>query len=259
LGVADAFIERVADRLVQIAGVLAVHFGGSRAAGTAAEGADWDCSIYYRRWFDVGEIRALGWVGIVSEIGGWGPVMNGGAWLTVDGQPVDIHYRDLDQIDRLRAEATAGTFSVYRSPFFIAGIPSYIPLAELGSGIVLRGELRIAEFPHPLRRGAAVWWRREAELDLGYIASLKRSSPVVVGGTLSKAIIEAAHARLCDQGRWATNEKRIVEAAGYDEIEAQFLHRLCDGESPEQLAHWVARELALRPVPAALTLEHIGG
>ncbi|MGH7764317.1 MAG: nucleotidyltransferase domain-containing protein [Candidatus Dormibacteraceae bacterium] len=158
----------MADRLAQLHGVLAIHFGGSRAAGTATEGADWDCSIYYRRSFDVGEIRALGWAGTVSEIGGWGPVMNGGAWLTVDSQAVDVHYRDLDEIDRLRTDAAAGTFSVYRSPFFIAGIPSYVPLAELASGIVLRGELRPPEFSAPLRRrgGRMVAPRSGARLGL---------------------------------------------------------------------------------------------
>lgn len=74
---AEPFIERVADRLMEVPGVVAVHFGGSRAAGTARANSDWDCSIYYRGRFDVDGIRALGWPGPISELWGWGPVMNG--------------------------------------------------------------------------------------------------------------------------------------------------------------------------------------
>jgi predicted nucleotidyltransferase len=93
------FLARVADALATLPGVQAVTLGGSRAQGTHRPDSDWDLAIYYRGNFDPQQLRDLGWPGEVSELGGWGGgVFNGGAWLSIDGQPVDVHYRDL--VDR---------------------------------------------------------------------------------------------------------------------------------------------------------------
>ncbi len=85
----DGAIEVLAGRLSSLPGVVAVALGGSRALGRADPGSDWDLGLYYRdsrRRLDPGDIRALGYAGEVSEHGGWGPVMSGGAWLRV-GDP----------------------------------------------------------------------------------------------------------------------------------------------------------------------------
>lgn len=247
--VPDPFIEAVAGRLAALAGVEAIQLGGSRAAGTPTQRSDWDLAIYYRGSFDADRIRTLGWPGTVWETGGWAaPMMNGGgAWVEVDGQAVDIHLRDLDTIDSLRAEAAVGTFAVHRSRYFVAGIPSYVPLAEIGTGSLLIGELPAVDFPDALRRSASSWWRREAEQQLGYVASLKHRSLAVVAGGVGKAIIEASHARLCEAGRWVTSEKRIVDAAGLGAVEAPLVERLAAGEPPARLVGWVAGELGLEP------------
>lgn len=243
---AEPFIERVADCLMEVPGVVAVHFGGSRAAGTARADSDWDCSIYYRGRFDVDGIRALG-PGPISELGGWGPVMNGGAWLTVDLQTVDVHYRDLDDIDRLRAEVDAGRFTVYRSPFFLAGIPSYVPLAELGSGLILRGHVARAEFPQVLRSSAGGWWVREAEMDLQYAAHVSARSPGLATGLIAKALIEAANGRLCREGKWVTNEKHAISAAGLGDVEAELASRVQGPDTLMDVAAWLRSALHLQP------------
>jgi hypothetical protein len=50
-------------------------------------------SVYYRARFDPQTLRDVGWPGEVTEIGGWGGVFNGGAWLDIDGRRTDVHYR----------------------------------------------------------------------------------------------------------------------------------------------------------------------
>ena len=82
----------LAVELMALPGVLAVTLGGSRAQGTHRPDSDWDYAVYYRGTFDPGCLRAKGWPGQVSEVGGWGGgVMNGGAWLTIEGRRVDVH------------------------------------------------------------------------------------------------------------------------------------------------------------------------
>jgi predicted nucleotidyltransferase len=207
----DDFALRVADRLAALPGVLAVQFGGSRAHGTSHPDSDWDFALYYRGHFDVDHVRRLGWPGVVTELGGWGPVMNGGAWLTAEGRPVDIHYRDLDSIESLLIEVAEGRFEVHRAPFYVAGIPTYLPLAELALGKTLHGQLPVPTFPEQLRSSASAWWKREAELDLGHARSEALSRNVVISiGLLARVILEEGHRRLCATSRWITNEKRLI-------------------------------------------------
>lgn len=91
---AVSFEDLVAGRLSDLPGVVAVTLGGSRATGTERPDSDWDFALYYRGGFAPADLRAVGWPGEVSEIGGWGGgVFNGGAWLTIEGRRADVHYR----------------------------------------------------------------------------------------------------------------------------------------------------------------------
>jgi hypothetical protein len=60
------------------------------------EGSDWDFGLYYLDWLDPADIVARGWPGRVFAPGEWGRIVNGGAWLTIDGTKVDLIYRDLN-------------------------------------------------------------------------------------------------------------------------------------------------------------------
>jgi hypothetical protein len=59
-------------------------------------------------------VRALGFEGTVVEPGEWGRLVNGGAWLTVEGQRVALLYRDLDVVRHWSEEAEAGRYEVDR-------------------------------------------------------------------------------------------------------------------------------------------------
>src|SRR4051794_36501444 len=73
-------------------GVEAVVLGGSRAAGTADPGSDWDLGVYYSGVPDLAAVEALGQL---HRAGEWGRIMNGGAWLELDGTKVDVLLRDV--------------------------------------------------------------------------------------------------------------------------------------------------------------------
>lgn len=151
----EEFLDHVADRLAGLPGVRAVTLGGSRAQGTHTPESDWDLAVYYRGRFDPDDLRAVGWPGRVSEIGEWGGVFNGGAWFTIDGRRVDVHYRDLDVVEHRLAEAERGRFRVEPLLFHLAGIPTYPLVAGLAANRVRRGELpRPDGYPPALRRNA---------------------------------------------------------------------------------------------------------
>nr|WP_318276405.1 nucleotidyltransferase domain-containing protein [Mycobacterium eburneum] len=220
---ADAdFLDAVADRLAALPAVHAVTLGGSRAEGTAAEDSDWDLAVYYRGGFDPAGLRALGWPGEVSDLGAWGGgVFNGGAWLVIDGRPVDVHYRDLDVVEHELAEAQQGRFHWEPLMFHLAGIPSYLVVAELAVNRVLRGRLPRPDYPEALRRSAPPVWRNRAALTLRYAKDnyARRGQVTEVAGLLATAAMETAHAVLAARGEWITNEKRLLRRAGLRAID----------------------------------------
>ncbi|GHE87764.1 DNA polymerase subunit beta [Streptomyces spiralis] len=217
------FLDTTADRLAALPGVRAVALGGSRAQGTHRPDSDWDLAVYYRGRFDPDDLRAVGWEGEVSELGGWGGgVFNGGAWLTIDGRRVDVHYRDLDVVEHEWAQAQEGRFRVEPLLFHLAGIPSYLVVAELAVNRVLRGELpRPAAYPPALRRTAPEHWYGMATAGLAYAKAghAPRGSVTQVAGAIALAATQTAHAVLAARGEWTTNDKGLVTRAGLQDVD----------------------------------------
>lgn len=217
----EAFCGYVVGRLAGLPGVRAVALGGSRAAGTNRPDSDWDLAVYYRGGFSPDDLRAVGWPGTVFEIGGWGGgVFNGGAWLQVDGRKVDVHYRDLDDAEFRLAEARAGRFGIERLLFYLAGIPTYVVLAELAGNKVLAGELPAElsppAYPDALRVSASRrWWQdARATLEYGRSAYAERGRVTETAGTIAVAACQAAHSVLAAGAQWVTNEKTLLDRAG---------------------------------------------
>lgn len=240
----DRFEAYVAAELAGLPGVQAVALGGSRARGEHRPDSDWDFALYYRGHFEPDTLRAKGFLGTVFDIGAWGGgVMNGGAWLTIEDRRVDVHYRDLDDVELRLAEAGAGRFHKEYLLFHVAGIPSYVVVAELALNRVLHGSLAVPAYPAALAREAARRWHDDAVLSLDYARSVLRGhedTTLSMANTLC-ALTEEAHSRMAAAGRWVLNEKGLVARAGL-EGEATLLLR---ATTPEALAE-AMDEISLR-------------
>ena len=162
------WLRTLVDELAALRGVEAVVLGGSHARGHAHEGSDIDLGLLYRdaRPVDVGALRALAarWNDaadpVVSELYEWGPWVNGGAWLTLRGQRVDLLYRSIDRIEQTIVQANAGRHEIHfaqQPPFgfwsgtLLGECACALPLHD-PSGHVEHLRRQVAAYPEALRR-----------------------------------------------------------------------------------------------------------
>jgi hypothetical protein len=196
-------VEEVLDRLVRelqaVPGTVAIVLGGSWARGTATASSDLDLGLYYwpEQPLDVEHLRNLvarvddrQQPDLVTEIGGWGPNINGGGWLSVDGQPVDLLYRDLAVVMAAIADASNGKVHIVYQPGHPQGFISSIYMAEVALCRVLwdplgvLGAAKARTVPYPEALAAETirqfFWEADfslsiarkgiARLDVSYVA-----------------------------------------------------------------------------------------
>jgi hypothetical protein len=126
--------------LKNVPGIRAIVLGGSRARGSGDESSDTDLGIYYDPERPLG-VAALEQVaarhddrkqsGPVTSIGGWGPWINGGGWLRVDGSAVDLLYRDTSRVESVIDSCIAGHIEVVYQPGHPLGFLSSIYAGEI--------------------------------------------------------------------------------------------------------------------------------
>jgi predicted nucleotidyltransferase len=217
-------VATLATELAGLPGAVAVVLGGSRASATERPDSDWDVGVYYRgsrRLLDSEDLRRLGHEGYVSGLGEWGPIVHGGAWLTIDGTPVDVLFRDLDTVEHWLEEARHGRFDVVSQNGCIVGAPTYALAGELAVCRPISGELPRPAFPDALAVTADERWRGRAAVALMFAKGHARmADPVCCAGSLAQAILCIAHARLAERREWVLNEKGIVQRAGLDAVNA---------------------------------------
>lgn len=217
-------LEELAARLVGVRGVHAVALGGSRARGTAGPGSDTDLGLYVDDDLDLDGLRALavqvgGPAAQLTDRGQWGPVVDGGGWLQVDGSPVDWLYRDVFRV--AASDAVAGRVTWIHQTGHPLGVPSVAYAAEVALGVALADPdgllagARAAVDPYPAALTEAfVTGLAEADFMLGALAKpAARGDVVYVAGILHRVLGVCAHAVCARAGRWVTNDKGLIAEA----------------------------------------------
>ena len=226
MALTDGRLADLAARLTEVPGVVGVLLGGSRARGTQAPESDTDLGLYYRRPFDTEALGALaqrvaGPSAAVTTPGGWGPWVDGGGWLEVDGHPVDWIYRDLDRVHGIWAAAAKGVYAFHQQTGHPLGFADHAYAGEVALGRILAdptGELaalqaQVRVFP-PALSEALVTGLWEADfLVANARKAVSRGDSAYVAGCLFRVVGVCAHALHGAAGAWLINEKGAVAAA----------------------------------------------
>ncbi|MFF9352494.1 nucleotidyltransferase domain-containing protein [Streptomyces sp. NPDC014734] len=254
-----ARIADLASRLASVPGVRAVSLGGSRARGTHRPDSDWDLGLYYRGTPDVSALTSLASEAQGSPVevagpGGWGPWVNGGAWLTVDGDAVDLILRDLDRVEAVWTDCREGRFEVnvqagHPLGFWSPAYPGEVALCHVladprGDLTALRNET--LAYPEPLRTALV-----EASWEADFSVANARKSAAAddalhVSLCLSRAFGVLAQSLHAHHRAWCLNEKgAVAAAAGMPDTPANFAARVgealrgLDGEAVDRAAELV--------------------
>lgn len=115
-----AILKRVVAELKEVVGMEAIVLGGSHARRRARPDSDIDIGLYYRPGtaFSIEHVRRIALhlndapEPVVSGFGEWGRWMDGGAWLTIEGQRVDLLYRSLEKVEITLKDAVEGRFEI---------------------------------------------------------------------------------------------------------------------------------------------------
>lgn len=235
-----------AARLLEVNGVVGVMVGGSHARGAAHAKSDLDLGLYYRDPLDVETLRSLATeaVGAPTDVaapGGWGPWVNGGAWLELNTVRVDWILRDLDRVHGEWDRARRGEFSLHHQAGHPFGFVSTTYVGEVAHGIPVgdpTGELArlkeaAAAYPAKLRTAFDGWlWEAGFSLAVAPKAA-ERGDAAYVSMCVVHAVGIMAHALHARAGSWVVNEKGLVPGTtGLPRAPAEFAaraHAVCAG------------------------------
>lgn len=229
----DPILMQIVPRLAEVPGIVGVALGGSRARGTAQEASDYDIGLYYgpeaplRTDCLLEAVRDLvddPTAAAVTPVGGWGPRIVGGGWLSIQGRKVDLLYRGIEPVRAVIADCRAGKVSMDYQPGHPHGFCSAIWMGEIAlcgplhdpHGLI--GELKAATvpYPDPLRDSllSKFLWEVLFSIENGEIA-VRRREQTHIAGCVYRALCCVAQVVFALNRRYLINEKgALVEAAG---------------------------------------------
>ena len=200
-----ALLETIVTRLISVRGIQAIVLGGSYASGAHHPNSDIDIAIYYSEThlLDTENIHAIAITmndtpnPVVTDVDGWGHWVNGGAWLTIQGQRVDFLYRNLDFVSRTLDDCANGIFEIdylQQPPY---GFYSYMYCAETQickplhdpSNILSTLKAKVATYSQVLKQAIIQrnLWSANFSLENGPKAA-KRGDIYFTAGCVTRAI-----------------------------------------------------------------------
>ncbi|MEO8607868.1 MAG: nucleotidyltransferase domain-containing protein [Chloroflexota bacterium] len=224
-------INRIATELSAVEGIIGVVLGGSRARGDAHPDSDIDLGIYYHpdKPPSLDTLRALAARlddrrsgEVVTNFGEWGPWINGGGWLDIEGQRVDWLYRDYALVKQVIDECCAGNPRVFYqvghphgfwTSIYMGEVHLCQPLADPQGALA---ELKALTNPYPPVLKKAMIERNVWEAGFALDTSRKaaaRGDVLYVSGNLFRCAACLVQVIFALNERYCINEKGALKLA----------------------------------------------
>jgi hypothetical protein len=227
----DPLLERIVPVFAQVPGVRAVALGGSRARGAAHAASDYDIGLYFDEGagLDVERLHeaAKGLVddpdaARLTEVGGWGPWIVGGGWLTIAGKQVDLLYRPTEGVEKVIRACREGRVSMDYQPGHPHGFCSAIWMGEVAlcrplsdsHGAIANLKAMTVPYPDQLRDALIRRFLWEVLFSIENAeTAVARGDPTYIAGCAFRSLACAAQVLFAVNRRYLINEKGALAAA----------------------------------------------
>lgn len=232
----DATIEKIINLLKTVKGIDAIVLGGSRARGNFTSKSDIDIGIYYRdgSLLDLEELSRIATdlddahrQNLITKIGEWGPWINGGGWLKIDGIATDFLLRDLNKVSTVIDDCLKGIITIDYQPGHPHGFVNTIYVAETYYCKVLWDNSKLISIlkgkinPYPLatKKGIVEKFLWEAAFFTGIAdKSLSKNDIVYTTGCIYRVVSCLIQVLYALNEKYIMNEKGALAAADTFEI-----------------------------------------
>ncbi|HSL30847.1 MAG TPA: nucleotidyltransferase domain-containing protein [Anaerolineales bacterium] len=227
----QALIEKITSEVKNVKGVRGIVLGGSRARGTHRPSSDIDLGIYYHADGPL-DLVALSRIatqlddehraGVITEIGGWGPWINGGGWLKVDSRQVDFLYRDLVHVSSVIDDCLNGKIEIVYQPGHPHGFVTSIYLAEMAvcqplwdpAGIISELKKKTRPYPAALQKALIQKFAWEIDFSLQVARkSIERADVTYAVGCGFRSVMCMLQVLFAINGEYWLNEKGALALA----------------------------------------------
>lgn len=270
-------VTSLTERLGSINGINAVVLGGSHARGRAKPESDIDLGLFYSQAspFSIQHVRELVESvndtpnPVVTDFYGWGPWVNGGAWLTIGRQRVDFIYRSLEHVERVIAEAEAGRYELdylQQPPFgffsatYLGELAICVPLFDPESRIDALKH-RVANYPEALCCAVVPNYLWQAEFNLAAFARkfAARGDAYGTAACLTRVVNQLVLVLFSLNQQYLLNDRTaLAEVAEFARAPREFTSRTqqifaCPGNSAAELDEAVQQTAQLLRETVELT------
>ncbi len=242
-----ALIALVVERLKRVPTILGITLGGSRAVGADTPESDFDIGLYYDggRPFDRSALEGVARglddghrPGLMTEPGGWGPLVDGGGWLVVMGRPVDLIYREVGRVRESIEASRQGRVTMHYQPGHPHGITSLALAGEIAEGRILHDpggiltSLKAGALPYPDQLVEAVLdaflWEADFSVEIARKAT-PRLDLAYIAGAAFRTVACLSQCLFAINRRYLINEKGAVRrATGFECVPSQLESRVQD-------------------------------
>jgi hypothetical protein len=240
----QSLTDRIVDALRGERTVAAIALGGSFARGHATSASDIDLALFYDESQPPTPARLDAIVAALTpdatpaftQIGEWGPWVNGGAWLSFAGQRVDVLYRSVQQCERVLGDCGEGRWELhwaqqppygYFSPTFVEELDICVPLFDRSGALAgIRAQAHV--YPDALRRRIVQDFLWSIEFNLSAFAPKYLASADAYGfaGCASRICFQLVQVIYALNLRWPPPDRvALNRAASLSVLPADFATR----------------------------------
>lgn len=224
----DHVVHRITQLLRTIPSIDAIVLGGSHARGSATPTSDIDIGIYYGAHtpLDLDAINVAAHhlddahrLQLVTAPGGWGPWVNAGGWLIIDGCHVDFILRNTQRVQEVIADCENGQISANYQPGHPHAYINAMYMGELAvcrmlwdtNGLLQALKERAMQYPAALRTALLDYFGFEADFSTTLAEKYAATDDTYYVTAHIIRAISALNQVLCAyNAQYCINEKRAV-------------------------------------------------